>query len=1464
VIGPNQHNIIETMKGGEYFDRLRVIGNIEKIEKNENAIIVLKNHGLKDGDSILIRGSNSEPNVDGVYSQHVKVINQDKFTIPVNTSEGVEGTEGEVISKSLLDFNKVELKSGDIDKLDIKYENTNLYLFPEEEISKEKYEAIVKKVIPSMGKIIEGLKDDISKSKNIDDFNRKVERYRFSFSDLCVLDYDNIVKILEKSYKEEEKISDTFNSNKFHDEIINLREQLKNENLLLELEKNVIYGNEIIQDKRVVKFYGNYPYFKKDVDSIVTRMNWINNTPDNGKLYYLIVEERRFNDINKSSIQNKDIKEQVKKLEDEYKKLAEDVKKESADDKSCDARTNNFKPVKVYKSFNSLFEDNYLSYDQFVVGDFALIENKSNPHEDGSIFVWDGSHWIINDVIQSIDDLCILGEKNFKNFDVDKLSCLYRETCKSKKKVRLETRIKKLEQDIETYNEIAESKKEDLMKKIKENIAIAEINLQIFIREKEVKKEESIEVIDQDTDELMKKILRIKDTESRDYLLFLLIKKDGLLIDRNIYSITSGKYICCGHYLYLMRINDANDPYFANKQIDEMITKYGGDDEDGIIFCTNDGKPLDLIEYDENEGLSKLTGEVKKQREDWKSEVEMIKESIEESIKAEKEVLSFECNDPALRSELIRQGFKSEQIAKAKDICTKINTFTDHTGIPLSKKVFLDIIVDVLQKMSVLPDFEKFKLQELKRIKEKGLNATKIKASMILENYNNRIITKKIGLIAARLLLVYQTLIPPKTPVSKFGGASFESFDNPKGVQFMSSLISTLKIMPITKTIRVGEKKILYLPEDKIIDEVYANYKVFLEMPVIKKALQDRKIYDAKETKTEEKSVGLTRIPVEKQDKLPKTLREELISKKDLDKRDELRHKLNLRMLYLNQRLIEDIDHVVNQSNATAFNPKQLELDCCDEPVSEETDFYTYINEKSEMNIDEIFEELSVLNNLSKYFVSSGRLLRRKFKKNFEENYTTANLGWIKKDLIRNFFLTYIASGPFKGERHLFGNDNICLVNGENRNDIIKKEYSEDEYNSLVKFIITKNSSKIDKERFDIPKLDKEIVRELKDDSQSLLTKEVETFVNKILKLINKDGDKKYKAELKEQIEGLGYLRKILDDKKMKLESSKKTQPREVVEYENNRYRMRINNLKNYINNYFRKYIAMIANNYNPTDYVQAIKGMDDESSREVQKFIVQEDQFMVDYINETNSELFKQLKFNFTSKEIDNLVAEANVWDSEFKKIKVTKEFDLCHLSEALLYILVRNLDTFISHNFDIKGKDKLDTNRIVALFIIDIFKKIQEDNRLFNVPPGRKANVMGSWTQSKKDANSGKDEKKDMTQKMISDFQFKIGRADEEDNYEEIYMKIDNIEKQDKLREDFIENYKGKFDKAPTESEIMDFLDEKSHDQDMERQENYEEHSFAQLKQGEDVLDVGDGYGEMEQGIEDEDDSGYQGFEE
>ena len=51
-------------------------------------------------------------------------------------------------------------------------------------------------------------------------------------------------------------------------------------------------------------------------------------------------------------------------------------------------------------------------------------------------------------------------------------------------------------------------------------------------------------------------------------------------------------------------------------------------------------------------------------------------------------------------------------------------------------------------------------------------------------------------------------------------------------------------------------------------------------------------------------------------------------------------------------------------------------------------------------------------------------------------------------------------------------------------------------------------------------------------------------------------------------------------------------------------YRMRIFNLKRYINNYFRRYISMIANNYDPNENIRQFIDMEEETSRELQKYI--------------------------------------------------------------------------------------------------------------------------------------------------------------------------------------------------------------------------------------------------------------------
>ena len=94
VLGSSQMDLLDALNGTPWFDRIRMIGRADKIIKNKEAIIELRNHNLKDGDKVMITNSNSEPNIDGDYT--VKVINENKFMIPVNTSEGKEGTFADV------------------------------------------------------------------------------------------------------------------------------------------------------------------------------------------------------------------------------------------------------------------------------------------------------------------------------------------------------------------------------------------------------------------------------------------------------------------------------------------------------------------------------------------------------------------------------------------------------------------------------------------------------------------------------------------------------------------------------------------------------------------------------------------------------------------------------------------------------------------------------------------------------------------------------------------------------------------------------------------------------------------------------------------------------------------------------------------------------------------------------------------------------------------------------------------------------------------------------------------------------------------------------------------------------------------------------------------------------------------------------------------------------------------------
>lgn len=77
ILANDQSTILDALNGSPFIDRIRMIGSATKIKKNSSAIVEMKEHGLKNGDKIMIDNSDSEPSINGEFS--VKIINDNEF-----------------------------------------------------------------------------------------------------------------------------------------------------------------------------------------------------------------------------------------------------------------------------------------------------------------------------------------------------------------------------------------------------------------------------------------------------------------------------------------------------------------------------------------------------------------------------------------------------------------------------------------------------------------------------------------------------------------------------------------------------------------------------------------------------------------------------------------------------------------------------------------------------------------------------------------------------------------------------------------------------------------------------------------------------------------------------------------------------------------------------------------------------------------------------------------------------------------------------------------------------------------------------------------------------------------------------------------------------------------------------------------------------------------------------------------
>lgn len=1436
----NQTTILDLLEGAPWCDRIRMIGEATAIRKNDRAIVVLKNHGIQNGDKIMIEGSNSSPSIDGEYLD-IKIINSDEFMVPVNLNEGKEGTFCRVFGMSKLKFDKVDLKNKDAENN--KNDEATLYLFPEENITDLKWKEIVRNVIPTAEKIIKAKQPILENVDTIQSMDEILRMFSIEFKNLSYNEYFLLSEMLEAKYIESKKKYSDFSFDKYYGEIMNMRAEIIGKNMEENIANDIIFGNKYILNTEVVKMYGKYPNLGTDVDSIATRYNWLLNTPDYGKFFFFTMELEKIKEIN-SDTGRKEIDNRLKSVRKELEAMEKELKKEEKADKitkECASRTLN--PVKVYKNFDSALKDTY-KISEFNKGDFAMLEN-------GRIFVWNGINWAQNELIKNIDDLCLLGQQHFKGFDLDKLQCLFKEACKKKKAVRTERNIERLEKEAKMLEELLKWDTKELEKKTRDILQVTALGLEIFLREKETtKRKETIEIYEQNIDPTYLKIMQIPDLQNQEYLRNLLIKKDGIVIDKDIYSIRTGNKICCGHYYYQLKIASGTSPEYSEKVTQDMLAIFESEDDNGVIPCNNCGRALMLMEYDTAEGLSKTTGEITRQRETVISEEDEFKAEILAEQMVEKEMNMLDCTSPEIRSELMRMGFDVNQIAKSKEICVRLNTLNSKTGIMMKKRDFIGMIADIIQLLDKMPDFTKFKQFELIKLKQQGVDLKQIKVKQIQERYNNLIIIRKITLIAARLLLQYQTLIPPQQPVSKKTSVVFESFIGDKGIEYMSLLVDEAKILPIQREMKTGETVIIYLQLGKVKEEVWKAYNDLSELMNIKQMKIDRRKFDKKFIKEDEKAADLRIRNIPEYAAIGEKFQKEVEKCKTFAQFEDFKKKLYERQAYIGQFVIQKINEGIAKSqDFERDDPKGIELSCCYQEISKDTDYYTYIQDKTGEEISSMLEELEVNGYYYALFLNGGILMKHYPEKKKYFTVDIENISYNKDEVRRKLFIAYINYGIFKGEQHEYNEDGICLLTGDRKQEIAKKEHTPEEETELLRLIIQKTTRKIifggtKEDENKIREMDVELVEnfnfeKMKTESEKNLNKEIATFSDKMGKLLNKN--KEFVAYLREKLENIGLENKILNLERMRLEFDPTVQNIEFIRFENERNRMKIYNLKKYINQYFRRYLSMIQHRFDPTDHIRRLEDIDESISKEIQKYIYEREHFIKKYMTKRDNEIFKGLKFDVPAKVIQNITADTDKWDLEFTKIEKIVNFNLIHLSNSLMYILIKNLSSFIAN----------DSATIIAQFIMDIFEIIFKDMEAIDFT--KDTFILGDYRTQETKADEDTEEKKSETVRMIDELEYKFRKISKaKESFEDAFEVLEDEDEKLTAKARFIKEYKEKHDKDPTESEVMDYLDDQDKEKEADENEDQDEFIMKEDSDDEDALEKGAGYGEMPQGGE------------
>jgi len=1371
-------------------------GIITKIYNSNNSLIIeCKNHNLKNNDIIYIDESNSYPVINNVFSKSVKIIDKNNIEISNNLNLIKQGNYGILYSYSHLNFDLYEINKNNND-IHVKFMHTNyndkkenfyhnkIYLFDKIKIDKNDYKIIIKKILPNMNDIIYNEMDKINKSYTFDDINTILKKYTLNINSLNIEQINLIKNIFEN------------NLNKIINHVSNKNIQLnltKNSKKFFK-DNNYFLSDKYITNKNIEKIYGKYNWLGKVEDNIILRFKWIEKQKDNGQLFYLYY-------IIDNYIHYKNIDYKINELENLYKELEKNFKKEkSMMDKN-----------KSYK--NPLY----------------VINNRKD---------------------ESLKKLLL------DNVKLDSLDCIYRKDigCTSRLYIRLEESIKTITDNLENFKKLKEYNDKNIIQNINDKINIL-IN-KYYSKVNKVNKVNNVNKVNHvnhvnhvNKDKLsilINLIYGIKNYELKLNYIYDLIEKDGIIIDNHIYSKKySRKIDICSHYFYFKKINYADNPDQKIQLINEMLNIYSdnGETEKNLHTCKVCGEFLVNNDYDDTEGFSD-SGMIKKSREIWV--VEKVEKNIENIDLLDKFKIS-DFDDNKFKEVLLNYGLAMDDIEDAISISTFIvkNLYVK-SGVELHNKTLINIIIDSMQKIKNILTYSIYRIKKIKQLQEKGftkINIDKIDAkNTFKQDYERFYKIKRSSIIISRFLIGIQTSIPPLVRMSKTTICPFYTFDKDEGLNYMACILDEMNIVLLK-----DKTKSLEIFKTGILEE----YNEFRHLTHIKELFKERHQYDMNILKRNENYKFTSNNIKEKNEdmiipiEIGKEYNDLIKDYKNIENLLKLKDVLMNRLNYLAYNIKNVVKDVIGKSQITDIYTGLIETSCCSEYAEQFLDYYYYISTESSYPIKKDIDEARFLFNYYNYFIYIGSIHKYILydKNKFSGIHNVAIVddeNNTSQTLMKSIFDMYVDTGIYKGTmREYIGNINnqIDIKSGLSRNEILSKEYSIDEYKSLLRSIESYNIKYFTNNKKTI--FNKSELNKLKKTSNDQLDKEINNLVKNISIVLNKD--KNFIDKYVDLIRNFGIFKEEMEDK---------IKNKDLVN------KRKLDYIKKFYITKLKKYLSIIKNSRDRTSNNIHLSFMDKNSvfSLELQSEIYNEYKVLDPFLNEDIKKYFMDLELDYTNEEINSINGVDNIYNSKYEKIKVYSDFNFNDAANVLLFMLIEQLNKFILCKLQENTDDVYNTTyksnkcKYICNFIMLLLDELESDYELFNLCNDDAEKIKNILIHNKIEYKLKQFIKDDVDYvTMMMQSKMKTSRIDTEE--EEDQVEINENEKYQEKIDYIIEKGKRelseKYGYTPSDDQLESYKEDylkNMQDDMMFESEIYDLNSGAK---GQEVIDQGADYG-------------------